>query len=77
MRAVFSLTVILVVAAIVLFLARRQLDSVRQPALPAATPAASATEVAPRSPQAVGRQVQDAVDDAARRSAEAASAAER
>lgn len=70
MRAALSLLALVIVAAIVLSLAKKQATALKPPA--AGTPAASAALPAP---EAVGRQVQGAVDDAARRAAEAASAA--
>lgn len=69
MRAAFSLLALVVVAAIVLSLVKKQAASL-QPA----TPAGAASAPLPQ-PQAVGRQVQESIDDAARRAAEAASAA--
>jgi len=70
MRAAFSLLALVIVAAIVLSLAKKQATALK-PA-PAGTPAASA---ALPQPQAVGQQVQSSIDEAARRAAEAASAA--
>ncbi|MBV8036988.1 hypothetical protein [Roseateles sp.] len=70
MRAVFSLLALVIVAAIVLSLARKQATALK----PAASGASSAGATLPR-PQDVGRQVQGSIDDAARRTAEAASAA--
>ncbi len=69
MRAAFSLLSLVIVAAIVLALAKRQ-PAALKPAEPA-SPAASAALPAPR---AVGQQVQGSLDEAARRTAEAASA---
>lgn len=71
MRAALSLLALVIVAAIVLSMARKQATALKPPA--AAASAASAAEL-PR-PQAVGAQVQGSLDDAARRAAEAASAA--
>ena len=70
MRAAFSLLALVVVAAIVLQLARKQATALK-PAEPG-SPAASA---ALPNPKAVGQQVQSSIDEAARRTAEAASAA--
>ncbi|MCE4553540.1 hypothetical protein [Pelomonas cellulosilytica] len=70
MRAALSLLALVIVAAIVLQLAKKQATALK-PAAPG-TPAASA---ALPQPQAVGQQVQGTLDDAARRAAEAASAA--
>ncbi len=70
MRAAFSLLALVIVAAIVLSLVKKQ-----SAALKPAAPAASATAGGLPQPQAVGQQVQGALDDAARRAAEAASAA--
>ena len=70
MRAAFSLLALVIVAAIVLSLVKKQTASLR----PAAS-AASATAGALPKPEAVGQQVQGSLDDAARRAAEAASAA--
>ena len=68
MRAVFSLLALVIVAAIVLSLVRKQAAALK--------PAATAASAAPvTTPQAVGRQVQDSLDDAARRAADEASAA--
>lgn len=73
MRAAFSLLSLVIVAAIVLSLAKKQ-ATVLKPAGPsdAGSPAASA---ALPVPQAVGRQVQADIDAAARRAAEAAASA--
>lgn len=73
MRAAFSLLALVIVAAIVLSLARKQVTSLKPPA--AGASAASATDAGLPSPKAVGEQVQRSLDDAARRTAEAASAA--
>ncbi|MFO1227623.1 hypothetical protein [Roseateles sp.] len=84
MRAMFSLLGLLIVAAIVLMLVKQQLGGLKAPA--AARPggaASSVTSSGPGSgpagtltqPQAVGQQVQGTLDEAARRTAEAASAA--
>ena len=71
MRAAFSLLALVVVAAIVLSLARKQAGS-----LPAAPDrAASAGGAALPAPQAVRQQVQGSIDEAARKAAEAASEA--
>jgi len=70
MRAAFSLLALVIVAAIVLSLVKKQSATLKPPL--AAEPAASA---ALPTPQAVGQQVQAGIDDAARRAAEAASAA--
>lgn len=80
MRAVFSLIVIVIVAAIVLSLAKRQLGGLQRPAAGALAasapgPQTSAAPAALPNPQAVGQQVQASIDEAARRSAEAVSAA--
>ncbi|KQV60569.1 hypothetical protein ASC95_03740 [Pelomonas sp. Root1217] len=69
MRAAFSLLALVIVAAIVLSLAKKQATALKP--LPG-SPAASA---ALPMPKAVGEQVQNSVDEAARRAAEAASAA--
>lgn len=68
MRAVFSLLALVVVAAAVVFLVRQRVPA------PAAAPDAE-PGAAVMQPQQVGRQVQGSLDDAARRAAEAASAA--
>lgn len=70
MRAALSLLSLVIVLVIVLLMAKRQATELK--AQPAANPAASSALPAP---QAVGQQVQGLVDDAARRTAEAASAA--
>lgn len=70
MRAAFSLLALVIVAALVLSLVQRQSGSLRPPA------AASAPAATPQ-PQAVGQQVQGSLDEAARRTAEAASEAAR
>ena len=69
MRAAFSILALVIVAAIVLSLVKKQ-ATVLKPA----APAASAASTLPQ-PQAVGQQVQGSLDEAARRAAEAASAA--
>ena len=67
--AAVSLLGLVIVAAIVLSLVKKQATALKPPA---GAPAASAALPAP---QAVGRQVQSSIDDAAKRAAEAASAA--
>ncbi len=75
MRAVFSILALVIVAAIVLSLVRKQAGALK-PAAPAGANAASQPEPsAVPQPQAVGQQVQGSIDEAARRTAEAASAA--
>lgn len=71
MRAAFSLLALVIVAAIVLTLAKKQATALK----PAAAGASAAAGTALPQPQAVGQQVQSSIDDAARRTAEAASAA--
>jgi len=73
MRAAFSLLALVIVAAIVLSLAKKQATALK----PASAPAASAAETAGAAlpnPKAVGQQVQSSLDEAAKRAAEAASA---
>ncbi|HEY1128113.1 MAG TPA: hypothetical protein VGF12_01805 [Roseateles sp.] len=70
MRAAFSLLALVIVAAVVLSLAKKQATALKPP--PAG---ASAAAAALPQPQAVGQQVQGSIDEAARRAAEAASAA--
>jgi hypothetical protein len=67
MRAALSLLALVIVAAIVLSLVKKQSAALK--------PAAPAASAALPQPQAVGQQVQGSLDDAARRAAEAASAA--
>lgn len=69
MRAALSLLGLVIVAAIVLSLVKKQATTLKPPAPAASAPAG----VMP--PRAVGEQVQGRIDDAARRAAEAASAA--
>lgn len=69
-RAAFSLLALVIVAAIVLSLARKQATALK----PQAAGASAAADGLP-APKAVGEQVQRSLDDAARRTAEAASAA--
>lgn len=71
MRAALSLLALVIVAAIVLSLVKKQSAALK----PSAAPAASATAGGLPQPQAVGQQVQGALDDATKRAAEAASAA--
>ena len=71
MRAAFSLLALVIVAALVLTLAKKQATALK----PAAAGASAAAGTALPQPQAVGQQVQRSIDDAARRTAEAASAA--
>jgi hypothetical protein len=71
MRAAFSLLALVIVAAIVLSLVKKQSAALK----PAATAASQAEPAGTPQPQAVGRQVQGSIDEAARRAAEAASAA--
>ena len=73
MRAAFSLLALVIVAAIVLSLVKKQAGSL-QPAAPGASGVPAARAGLPR-PQDVGRQVQGTVDDAAQRAAEAAASA--
>ncbi len=70
MRAALSILALVIVAAIVLSLVRKQAGALK----PASASASAASPATPQ-PQAVGRQVQGSLDDAARRAAEAASAA--
>ena len=70
MRAAFSLLALVIVAAIVLSLVKKQATALKPPAA-----GASAASAALPQPQAVGQQVQDSLNDAARRATEAASAA--
>lgn len=72
MRAVFSLLALVIVAAIVLSLAKKQATALK-PETPAGASAPATGAALPR-PQDVGQQVQSQIDDAARRAAEAASA---
>lgn len=74
MRAAFSLLALVIVAAIVLSLAKKQATAFK-PAEPGAASSPAAAAGLPR-PQDVGRQVQSTVDEAARRAAEAASASQ-
>lgn len=71
MRAAFSLLALVIVAAIVLSLAKKQATALK----PQAGAASSSTSAALPAPKAVGQQVQSSIDEAARRTAEAASAA--
>jgi hypothetical protein len=73
MRAVFSLLALVIVAAIVLSLAKKQVTALK-PASADAASAPAAGAALPR-PKDVGQQVQTQVDDAARRAAEAAASA--
>ncbi len=74
MRAVFSLLSLVVVLVIVLLMAKRQASELKS--LPATNAASAAVGSAGLpAPKAVGQQVQGLMDDAARRAAEAASAA--
>ena len=70
MRAAFSLLALVIVAAIVLSLAKKQATALKPP-----PPGASAPGGALPVPKAVGEQVQSSVDEAAKRAADAASAA--
>lgn len=71
MRAAFSLLALVIVAAIVLSLAKKQATALK----PQAGAASAASAGALPNPKAVGQQVQSNIDEAARRNAEAASAA--
>ena len=73
MRAAFSLLALVIVAAIVLSLAKKQATALKPAGAPAAS-AAGTTGAALPNPKDVGQQVQSSVDEAARRAAEAASA---
>ncbi|MEO6281665.1 hypothetical protein [Roseateles sp.] len=70
MRAAFSLLALVIVAAIVLSLVKKQAAALKPPAA-----GASAASTALPRPQAVGQQVQDSLNDAAKRAADEASAA--
>lgn len=72
MRAAFSILALVIVAAIVLSLAKKQATALKPPA---AASGADAAQPATANPKAVGEQVQKSLDDAARRAAEASSAA--
>jgi hypothetical protein len=71
MRAAFSLLALVIVAAIVLSLAKHQTAGLRPQAGAASAAGGGALPV----PKAVGQQVQSNIDEAARRAAEATSAA--
>jgi len=71
MRAAFSLLALVIVAAIVLSLAKKQATALKPQA---AAASATSTGSLPR-PADVGQQVQGSLDEAAKRAAEAASAA--
>jgi len=71
MRAAFSLLALVIVAAIVLSLAKKQATALKPQASSASAAADGATLP---QPKAVGQQVQSSIDEAARRAAEAASA---
>lgn len=74
MRAIFSLLGLVIVAAIVAMVAKQQLGSLKG-APSASVPVDAASSVpagGPIRPQAVGQQVQSTLDEAARRTAEAA-----
>ncbi len=73
MRAVFSLLALVIVAAIVLMLVKKQATALKPP--PSGASAVAAEGAALPVPKAVGQQVQGSLDEAARRAAEAASAA--
>ncbi|RZJ10871.1 MAG: hypothetical protein EOP39_07690 [Rubrivivax sp.] len=78
MRAAFSLLALVIVAAIVLSLVKKQTSALRPKASAASSVGAAAdgaTSDGLPQPKAVGQQVQSTLDDAARRAAEAASAA--
>ena len=70
MRAALSLLALVIVAAIVLSLVKKQAAALKPPAA-----GASAASAPLPQPQAVVRQVQDSLNDAAKRAADAASAA--
>ena len=69
MRAAFSLLALVIVAAIVLSIAKKQATALKPPA-----PGASAASGTLPVPKAVGQQVQSSIDEAARRAADGASA---
>lgn len=73
MRAAFSLLALVIVAAIVLSLAKKQVSTLK-PTGPDAASAPTAGGALPR-PKDVGQHVQTQIDDAARRAAEAAASA--
>ncbi|MDR7331916.1 hypothetical protein [Roseateles asaccharophilus] len=76
MRAAFSLLALVIVAAIVLSLVKKQSAALKPASTPPAAAASQAADPgALPQPQAVGQQVQGSLDEAARRAAEAASAA--
>ncbi|MFG6429584.1 hypothetical protein [Roseateles sp. LYH14W] len=70
MRAALSILALVIVAAIVLSLVKKQTAVLKPPAA-----SASAASAPLSQPEAAGRQVQDSLNDAARRAAEEASAA--
>ena len=70
MRAAFSLLALVIVAALALSMLRKQASALKPP-VAGASPASASL---PR-PEAVREQVQGSLDEAARRTAEAASAA--
>lgn len=72
MRAAFSLLALVIVAAIVLSLVKKQTTALKPPP---GSPAGSAASTGLPVPKAVGAQVQNSIDEAARSAAEAASSA--
>ncbi|MGM9480958.1 hypothetical protein ACS5PN_07185 [Roseateles sp. NT4] len=75
MRAAFSLLALVIVAAIVLSLAKKQATALKPAAAGASAAATGTAGAALPAPKAVGQQVQNSIDEAARKAAEAASAA--
>ena len=73
MRAAVSLLGLVIVAAIVLALVKKQASAIK-PAGPVAASAPATGAALPR-PEDVGQQVQGALDEAGRRAAEAAASA--
>jgi hypothetical protein len=73
MRAALSLLALVIVAAVVLSLARKQASGLKPPGGAASAASTASTGALPR-PADVGQQVQGSLDEAARRAAEAASA---
>lgn len=71
MRAAFGLLVMVVVMAVVLSMAKRQAEQARLALPPAAASQAASGDPSNRSPQAVGQQVQDAINLGAQRASEA------
>lgn len=71
MRAAFGLLVMVVVMAVVLSMAKKQAEQAKLAAPPTPASGQAGTAAPATNPQAIGQQVQDAVNQSAQRASDA------